>query len=74
MKITKYILAVSLLTIATSTLAQNNQDPWLKKNWNNMIARFNIYFNATQKMDAALDGLAKKQKDNLEKKVKKKSL
>lgn len=64
MKITKYILAVSLLTIATSTLAQNNQDPWLKKNWNNMIARFNIYFNATQKMDAALDGLAKKQKDN----------
>lgn len=29
-----------------------------------MIARFNIYFNATQKMEVALDGLAKKQKDD----------
>ena len=54
----------SILITANSTLAQNSQDPWLKKNWNNMIARFNIYFNATQKMDAALEKLAKKQKDD----------
>ena len=32
-----------------------------------MIARFNIYFNATQKMEVALDGLAKKQKDDFAK-------
>jgi TolA-binding protein len=64
LKITKYIIAVSLLTITSTAVAQNNQDPWLKKNWNNMVARFNIYFNATQKMDIALDGLAKKQKDD----------
>ena len=64
MKITKYILAACLLTIATTSIAQNNEDPWLKRNWNDMIARFNIYFNATQKMDAALESLAKKQKDN----------
>lgn len=64
MKITKYILAVCLLTLATSSFAQNSDDPWLKRNWNDMIARFNIYFNATQKMETALDGLAKKQKDD----------
>lgn len=50
--------------MTTTTFAQNNEDPWLKRNWNDMIARFNIYFNATQKMDAALADLAKKQKDD----------
>ena len=45
-------------------MAQTNDEPWLKRNWNNMIARFNIYFNATQKLDAAVDNLATKQADD----------
>jgi TolA-binding protein len=45
-------------------MAQSNEDPWLKRNWNNMVARFNIYFNATQKLDAAVDNLATKQLDD----------
>lgn len=44
--------------------AQNNEDKWLKRNWNNMIARFNIYFNATQRLQAAEASLSTKQKDN----------
>lgn len=45
-------------------MAQSNEDPWLKRNWNNMVARFNIYFNATQKLDAAVDNLGTKQRDD----------
>ena len=39
----------------------------MKRNWNNMIARYNIYFNATQKLGAAVNNLAEKQKDDFEK-------
>lgn len=67
MKITKSILLLCVLFIALPSIAQENQDPWLKRSWGNMIARFNIYFNATQKMEVALDGLAKKQKDDFAK-------
>lgn len=64
LKLTNYSLAVVLLSVATVTPAQNTEDAWLKRNWGNMIAHFNIYFNATQTMEVALNGLTKKQKDD----------
>ena len=64
LKITKYIAFVLLTCMSTQAIAQNQQDAWLKRNWNNMIARFNIYFNAEQKLDAAVNDLSTKQKDD----------
>ncbi len=63
MKITKYIAFILLLSIVSNAHGQSKKDPWVKKNWDNMIARFNIYFNADQKMQTALADLALKQKD-----------
>ncbi len=64
MKITKFIALILLLSIVNNAHGQSKKDPWVKKNWNNMIARFNIYFNADQKMNTALVDLASKQKDD----------
>jgi len=64
LKITKYIAVILLLSIVSNAHGQSKKDPWVKKNWNNMIARFNIYFNADQKMQSALADLALKQKDD----------
>ena len=64
MKITKYIIIVLTLCTATQAMAQDNQDHWLKRNWDNMIARYNIYFNAQQKLDAGVSSLTSKHKDN----------
>ena len=64
MKITKYIAFILLLCIVNNAHAQSKKDPWVKENWNNMIARFNIYFNADQKMQTALADAASKQKDD----------
>lgn len=49
---------------AHHSMAQEHQDPWLKRNWNNMIARFNIYFNAEQKLEASVAQLSEKQVDD----------
>ena len=64
MRTRKYITLLILLAACNHTMAQSNDDPWLKRNWNNMVARFNIYFNATQKLDATVDDLATKQVDD----------
>lgn len=64
MKITKYITLVLFCSLSVSSFAQSSDEPWLKRNWNNMIARFNIYFNADQKMQTAVNTLAEKQKDD----------
>lgn len=64
MKITKYITLIILLSLVSDASAQSNTDPWLKRNWNNMIARFNIYFNADQKMQLAMNDLTLKHKDD----------
>jgi TolA-binding protein len=64
LKITKYIAFILLLCIVNNAHAQSKKDPWVKENWNNMIARFNIYFNADQKMQTALADAASKQKDD----------
>jgi TolA-binding protein len=64
LRTTKYIAIVLLLSCTIQASAQKNEDKWLKRNWNDMIARFNIYFNATQKLLIAEDNLASKQKDN----------
>ena len=39
---------------------------FLKRGWDNMIARYNIYFNATTKFDAATSDLFEKHKDDFE--------
>lgn len=64
LKTTKYIAFVLLICCTGEVLAQGQQDPWLKRNWNNMIARFNIYFNAQQKFESSVENLTKKQVDD----------
>lgn len=64
MKIRNYITIILITLVAGQASAQNDQDGWLKRNWNNMIARFNIYFNATQKLERGMKTLADKQKDD----------
>jgi tetratricopeptide (TPR) repeat protein len=64
LRITKYIAFIILLGIVGEAHAQGKKEPWFKRNWNNMIARYNIYFNADQKMQAALADLALKQSDD----------
>ncbi len=64
LKTTKYIAIILLLSCTTQVSAQKNEDKWMKRNWNDMVARFNIYFNATQKLLTAENNLASKQKDN----------
>lgn len=60
----KYFVVLLVLITAGHASAQNDSDPWLKRNWNNMVARFNIYFNATQKLNAGVASLADKHKDD----------
>ncbi len=67
MKLRKYIAFALLLGFSVQGYAQKSDEGWMKRNWNNMIARYNIYFNATQKLDAAVNNLAEKQKDDFEK-------
>ncbi|MBT8326651.1 MAG: tetratricopeptide repeat protein, partial [Bacteroidia bacterium] len=67
MKLSKYIAFALLLGLSSQGFAQKSDEGWMKRNWNNMIARYNIYFNATQKLDAAVNNLAEKQKDDFEK-------
>ena len=63
----KYIAFAVLIAFSITAKAQKSQDPWLKRNWDNMIARYNIYFNATQKLESSVSKLADKQKDDFEK-------
>ena len=51
---------------ATPVHAQNSEDGWLKRNWDNMIARYNIYFNAQLKFQSATSDLYAKQVDDFE--------
>ena len=44
--------------------AQAQKESWIKKSWNNMVAHYNIYFNAEQKLKACMSRLANKQKDD----------
>lgn len=67
LKVRKYIAFAVFIAYSVSASAQKNDDAWLKRNWDNMIARFNIYFNATQKLQSGVNDLAKKQKDDFEK-------
>ncbi|MEY2924380.1 MAG: hypothetical protein RLZZ337_928, partial [Bacteroidota bacterium] len=67
LKVSKYIAFAVLLAYSVSASAQKSDDPWLKRNWDNIIARFNIYFNATQKLESSVNNLANKQKDDFEK-------
>lgn len=67
MRLIKFSITFTLLFLAVSAIAQQNQDPWLKRNWNNMIARYNIYFNAQQKLDKAVRTIAQGHKDDFEK-------
>jgi tetratricopeptide (TPR) repeat protein len=66
----KYIAFAVLIAFSITAKAQKSQDPWLKRNWDNMIARYNIYFNATQKLESSVSKLADKQKDDFEKYLK----
>lgn len=66
MKITKYIAIVILLILSSNAMAQQGEDGWLKRHWNDMIAHFNIYFNAEQKLLRSVDELAERHRDNFE--------
>ncbi len=46
--------------------AQSSEEGFLKRAFNNMIARYNIYFNATQKFDEATQQLFEGHKDDFE--------
>lgn len=50
--------------VANISNAQQSNDPWIKKSWNNMVAHFNIYFNAEQKLNASIERLADNHKDD----------
>jgi hypothetical protein len=66
LRLIKFSITFTLLFLAVSATAQQHQDPWLKRNWNNMIARYNIYFNAQQKLDKAVRTIAQGHKDDFE--------
>jgi TolA-binding protein len=55
-----------LLGLSAQSYAQNSDEGWVKRSWNNMIARYNIYFNAQQKLQASVKNLSEKQKDYFE--------
>lgn len=67
MKITKFTAFILFISFSVQCSAQKNDEPWLKRNWNNMIARYNIYFNANQKLEKATKQLADKQDDDFQK-------
>ena len=67
MKITKYIAFILLFGVGLQCKSQSKDEGWLKRNWNDMIAHYNIYFNAEQKLLAAVDDLAQRHKDDFSK-------
>lgn len=64
MKGIKYILVIVLVSMFLDSDAQTQKESWIKKSWNNMVAHYNIYFNAEQKLEACMSRLADKQKDD----------
>lgn len=64
MKSTKYITLIFLIGSVHQLLAQAIEEPWLKRNWNDMIAHYNIYFNAKQKLENSISTLARKHQDD----------
>lgn len=52
--------------MSSSLFAQNGDDGFIKRSWNNMIAHYNIYFNATQKFESATSDLYEGHKDDFE--------
>lgn len=60
-----YIL-LGTLFFGTVCNAQNSDQGFLKRNWDNMIARYNVYFNATLKFNEATTDLFERQKDDFE--------
>ena len=60
----KYILIIAFLGTFCESNAQAQKDSWIKTSWNNMVAHYNIYFNAQQKLESCISKLADKQKDD----------
>ena len=60
----KYILVIVLVSMFLDSDAQTQKESWIKKSWNNMVAHYNSYFNAEQKLEACMSRLADKQKDD----------
>ncbi|MFY0644882.1 MAG: tetratricopeptide repeat protein [Bacteroidia bacterium] len=65
MKSLKSYILIGILCIGHSSYAQSERG-FLKRGWDNMIARYNIYFNATTKFDAATANLFEGHKDDFE--------
>lgn len=57
-------VCITLLFITASQLSYGQSDGWLKKKWSNMIARYNIYFNANEKFNSEVESLADKHVDD----------
>jgi len=60
----KYILTIAIIGTFNHSNAQVKKESWIKTNWNNMIAHYNIYFNAEQKLESCVSNLAKKHQDD----------
>lgn len=60
----KYILILAIIGSFHHSNAQVNKESWIKTSWNNMVAHYNIYFNAEQKLESCVSSLAKKHQDD----------
>lgn len=60
--INRYIILIVIFFFQSASA----QDGFIKRNWDDMIAHYNIYYNATLKFDKATTELFKGQEDNFE--------
>ena len=63
----KIYLLTPLLLLALSADAQESDRSWFKRKWDDMIAHYNIYFNAEQKFQKATEDLYAGHKDDFDK-------
>ena len=62
------ILIILSITISVQAFAQK-KDKWLRRNWNNMVSRYNVYYHAQKKLNETVEDLVILHKDDFSKPI-----
>lgn len=62
------ILIILSVAVSFQAYAQN-KDKWFRRNWNNMVSRYNVYFHAQKKLNESVEDLMAMHKDDFSKPI-----